>query len=369
MSGVERKRKRIAVAVGTRGELVGMAPLIKEAESRGQEVLFIHTGQHYDSMLYQDLLRDLELPEPDYFLGCGSRPYGEQIARALVKIERILSDEKPDVVLAQGNNNATVASALACVGARIPLGHVEAGVRHEYFLGDTNRRLAERVARFCFAPFKGAADNLRRDGIPSDRIILCGDTYLDAVKLYADKIRGSRAIDRLGLGEPSRSLVVVSVHTAPHRDPEFLRGFLEELQSLKNFHVAWALHPSIKEEVCRISSSHRSIRNIVLLPSMSYSDFHCLLFHSSCVITDSGVTQEEAFLYGKPCIALVNREVRGSPYPMLVRGGWIRILKGFSKLDTVLDSMLSKRRGKPDRRIFGDGEASKKILDVVCRPA
>jgi len=362
-------RKRIAVVVGTRGELVGMAPLIKEAESRGLEVLFIHTGQHYDSMLYRDLLRDLELHEPDYFLGCGSRPYGEQIARALIEIERILSDEKPDVVLAQGNNNATVASALACVGARVPLGHVEAGVRHEYFLGDTNRRLVERVARFCFAPFKEAADNLRRDGIPSDRIYLCGDTYLDAVNLYADKIRSSRAIERLGLGEQPESLVVVSLHTAPHRDPEFLKGFLEDLQSLKNFHIIWALHPSIKDEVHRISSLHRSIGNVVLLPSMGYSDFHCLLSHSTCIVTDSGVTQEEAYLYGKPCIALVNLEVRSSPYPMLVRGGWISILKDLSKLSGVLDSMLRKRRGKPDQRIFGDGKASKKILDVVCRPA
>jgi len=369
MSGVQRKLKRIAVAVGTRGELVGMAPLIKEAESRRQEVLFIHTGQHYDSMLYRDLLRDLELPEPDYFLGCGSRPYGEQIARALVKIERILLDERPDVVLAQGNNNATVASALACVGARIPLGHVEAGVRHEYFLGDTNRRLVERVARFCFAPFKEAARNLRRDGIPSDRIYLCGDTYLDAVKLYADKIRRSRAIERLELGEQPKSLVVVSVHTAPHRDPKFLRRFLEELQSLKNFHVVWALHPAIKDEVHRMSSLHRSIGNVILLPSMGYSDFHCLLSHSSCIVTDSGVTQEEAYLYGKPCVALVNREVRGSPYPMLVRAGWIEIVKDLSKLGIVLDSIFRKHWGKPDQRIFGSGKASKKLLDVVCQPA
>jgi len=360
-------RKRIAFVVGTRGELVGIAPLIKEAEMRGLEILFIHTGQHYDSMLYRNLLIDLELPQPDYSLGCGSRPYGEQIARALVKIERILLDEKPDVVLAQGNNNATVASALACVGTRIPLGHVEAGVRHEYFLGDTNRRLVERVAKYCFAPFKEAAVNLAKDGIPKDRIYLSGDTYLDALKLYSDKIRSSRIVERLGLTSRSYPLVVVSVHTAPHRKTKFLKRFLHELQSLKNRRVVWTLHPAIKDELHRISSSRRSTGDVVLTPPMRYSDFHHLLSHSTCVVTDSGITQEEAYLYGKPCIALVNREVRSSPYPMLVRGGWIRILKDLSKLGIVLDSMLRKHRGKPEQRIFGDGKASKKILDAVCR--
>jgi len=357
-----RAQKRIAIVVGTRGELVGMAPLIKEAEMRGQKILFIHTGQHYDSILYRNLLTDLELPQPDYFFGRGPRSYGKQIARALTRIERILIDEKPDVVLAQGNNNATVASALACVVTGVPFGHVEAGVRHEYFLGDTNRRLAERVARYCFAPFKQAAVNLAGDGIPTDQIYLYGDTYFDAVKLYSAKIRSSRILERLGLKSQSKPLVVVSVHTAPHRESEFLRRFLRKLQSL-DCNVVWSLHPAIKDELHRISSS-RSPGNVRMDPSIAYSDFHCLLSHSSCVVTDSGVTQEEAYLHGKPCIAIVNREVRNSPYPMLVRTGWITILRDLSRLGEVLDSAMRRRRGKPDLRIFGDGKASRRILHM-----
>ena len=357
-----RAKKRIAIVVGTRGELVGMAPLIKEAEIRHQKILFIHTGQHYDSILYRNLLSDLELPQPDYFFGRAPRHYGKQIARALMRIERILLDEKPDVVLAQGNNNATVASALACVVTRVPFGHMESGVRHEYFLGDTNRRLAERVARYCFAPFKQAAVNLASDGIPTDRIHLYGDTYLDAVKLYSAKIRSSRILERLELKSQSRPLVVVSVHTAPHREPEFLRKFLRKLQSL-NCNVVWSLHPAIKDELNRISSS-RSPGNVRLDPSIGYSDFHCLLSHSSCVVTDSGVTQEEAYLHSKPSITIVNREVRNSPYPMLVRNGWITILRDLSKLGEVLNSAMRKPRAKPNLRIFGNGKASRRILDM-----
>jgi len=357
-----RAQKKIAIVVGTRGELVGMAPLIKEAEIRDQKILFIHTGQHYDSTLYRNLLSDLELPQPDYFFGRAPEHYGKQIARALTKIERILLDEKPDVVLAQGNNNATVASALACVVTRVPFGHIEAGVRHEYFLGDTNRRLAERVARYCFAPFKQAAVNLAADGIPTGRIHLYGDTYLDAVKLYSAKIRSSRILERLGLKSQSKPLVVVSVHTAPHREPEFLRRFLRKLQSL-NCSVVWSLHPAIKDELNRISSS-RSPGNVTLDPSIGYCDFHCLLSHSSCVVTDSGVTQEEAYLHGKPCIAIVNREVRNSPYPMLVRSGWITILRDLNRLGEALDSTTRKRRAQPNLRIFGDGKAARRVLDM-----
>mgnify|MGYP001036220222 FL=1 len=354
--------KRIAVIVGTRGELIGMAPVIKEAEKRGHKTLFIHTGQHYDSVLYRNLLADLELPKPDYFFGRGPKSHGRHIARALTKIERILLDEKPDIVLAQGNNNATVASALACVVTETPLGHVEAGVRHNYFLGDTNRRLVERAARHCFAPFKEAALNLAEDGIPRDRIYLAGDTYLDAAKLYSDKIRSSRVLERLGLTGQPKPLVIVSVHTAPHREPKFLRRFLDELRSL-DCNVVWTLHPAIEKRLDRISSS-RLLGKVKLSPSVTYSDFHRLLSHSSCVITDSGVTQEEAYLHGKPCIAFVNQEVRSSPYPMLIREGWIRILNNLSKLAELLDSVMRKRLGKPDLRIFGDGKASRRILDV-----
>jgi len=188
--------RRIAVVVGTQGELIGMAPVISEIRRRGFDLLFVHTGQHYDLLLYKNLLEDLELPQPDYFLGCGSRPYGEQIAFIIERVEKIFLKEEPDVVLVQGNNNSTVGSAVACIGVGVHVGHVEAGVRHDYVLGDTNRRIVERIASFCFAPFAIAAENLRREGVDPKRIFLVGDTYIDALVHYSKKVQKSKIIIR-----------------------------------------------------------------------------------------------------------------------------------------------------------------------------
>jgi len=354
---------KVSVVVGTRGELVGMAPVIDEILRRHLQLIFVHTGQHYNRRLRGDLLRDLELPVPNYQLTCMKGGYAQQIGDMLKGIERVLTLERPDVVLVQGNNNTTVAASLASFGLGIPIGHVESGIRHEYLLGDTNRRIVERIATYRFAPFREATSNLRADGIPSATTSLVGDTYLDAFYVYLKKIQRSSIAKRIGVD--ARNLILVSVHTGFNRREEVLRMLLRQFGKMRKYSFVWVLHPGIEKRLKRLHRGQKASENILLCQPLVYTDFQKILSCAMMVMTDSGVTQEESYLSGKPCAVLVNQEIARSPYPMLVKAGWIEEVKDIRNLAAAVESLMRRRLTKVDRSIFGNGKASERILDTT----
>jgi UDP-N-acetylglucosamine 2-epimerase (non-hydrolysing) len=354
----------ICVTVGTRGEVIGMAPIVHEIKRRNLPLLFIHTGQHYDSKLRYELIRDLELPNPHYSLKCKIGTYGEQVASILENVNKILAKAKPKIVLVQGNNNSTVASTMACVGTGIPVGHVESGVRHGYRLGDNNRRIVERCADYRFAPFEEAVENLKSDGI-EEGIHLFGDTYLDAFKSFSNKIHNSASVEKLGL--IGRNYAAVTIHTGSNRAVQVLRRLLEIFNSIDDLSFVWTLHPSIEKTVQNILLRTKIVeQKVIFTPPLPYSDFQRILGSSKLVITDSGVTQMEAYLNSKPCITLVNEEIRLSPYPMLVKDGWIKTISNLSELPDAISSSLNADRGRHNISTFGDGHSSRKIVDLIA---
>src|SRR6476619_3768521 len=177
----QNRRQRVITVLGTRPEIIKCSPVIPLLEAQCEHLL-IHTGQHYDDNMDASFFRELGLLAPDHALGVGSAGHGAQLARMLLGIEPILLEQRPDWVLVQGDTNSTLAGALAATKLGIPVAHLEAGCRsfNRAMPEEINRVLVDHIAALCLAPDELAAQNLRAEGVPDERIVLVGSTGVDA---------------------------------------------------------------------------------------------------------------------------------------------------------------------------------------------
>src|SRR6266571_1624343 len=284
----------ICVVVGTRPEIVKMAPVIHELKSRKIDFVIMHSGQHYDHELSEIFFDELDLPSPDIDLETGGGTQAEQTATALVRLESALRKLSPDLVLVEGDTNTVLAAALAAAKMGISVGHVEAGLR-SYDLRmpeEHNRRLTDHLSSYLFAPTKRAVDTLTRESCWG-KIILTGNTIIDACLLY-----GKRAHERTSIlnSLPSQDFALATIHRAENvDDPHVLRQFLQ-LFSECPIPVVCAIHPRTSKRLQAMGLDHvrTNPNNVTLIPPQGYLDFLALLMRCQFVLTDSGGIQEEA---------------------------------------------------------------------------
>jgi len=210
---------KVVSVVGARPQFIKAAPMGKALRAAGHTEILVHTGQHYDDEMSAVFFRDLEIPEPNYNLGVGSGPHGWQTGQMLIRIEEVLLAEKPDWVLVYGDTNSTLAGALAAVKLRIPLAHVEAGLRsfNREMPEEHNRVLTDHCSDLLFCPTQTAVDNLAREGI-TQGVHLVGDTMYDAVLQFAEVARQrSTILQDLEL-EP-KGYLLATVHRPYNTDP------------------------------------------------------------------------------------------------------------------------------------------------------
>ena len=176
-------QKLFCIALGTRPEIIKMAPLVWECEKRGLNHFILHTGQHYSDEMDAVFFRTLNLPEPLYNIHAGSGSHAEQTAKILIEAEKIFLKERPGIVLVQGDTNSTLAVSLAAVKLGIPVGHVEAGLRcgDMFMPEEINRKLTDHISSYLFAPTQKSFDNLQKEGIDSKKIFITGNTIVDAI--------------------------------------------------------------------------------------------------------------------------------------------------------------------------------------------
>jgi len=341
-----------------------MAPIIHECEKRDIDLYLLHTGQHYSDSLSSQFFDDMDLREPDMNLNIGSGTHSEQTAKALIGIEKALVKEKPDVVLVQGDTNAVLSAALAAAKLGIPVGHVEAGLR-SYDIRmpeEHNRRLTDHVSSYLFAPTQKSADILKNEQVWGE-IFITGNTVIDALESRLPKIQNRKTVaDELGLDD----FVLLTMHRAENvDDKEILAGLLSGIYSLKT-NIIFAAHP---RTIARLNefglmTEVKANDQIHLVEPPGYLDFISLMKKCKYILTDSGGIQEEA------TAPSINKSVfvlrTSTERPESVDSGHATVV-GVSP-DTfpkMITSTLETNKEKQRKCPYGDGKASKKIVDAI----
>jgi len=360
---------KIAFVIGTRPEIIKMSPLIDEVKHRGIDYILVHTGQHYDHEMSQQFFMDLDLEKPHYNIGVGSGAHGEQTSMMISRIEEVLLEEKPDIVLVEGDTNAVLAGALVAAKLHIPVGHVEAGLRSydKTMPEDINRMVADVCTQLFFVPTNTAATNLLFEGVNPKNIFITGNTVVDACQR---NLKIARKNSDLALKIDSGAKVLtLTLHRAENVDhSQRLGQIVNSLLELEDLTIIFPVHPRTTKNLQEFGLYEKleEAPHIQIIKPMGYLEFLLLMSESQMVMTDSGGIQEEAITLNLPCITLRYNTER----PETVQAGG-NILVGTSQ-EKIVNSVRNilgdedlYRTMKEAPNPYGDGNASIKIVDTI----
>lgn len=362
---------KILIIAGTRPELIKLSPLIKLIQKEREfEFLFIFSGQHYDYNLFMKFLIDLELPAPNFNIKVGSGTHGYQVGTIVCEIEKIVQEFNPDVVIAEGDTNTVLASALATRKLNKCFMHLEAGIRSfdEKMPEEINRIITGVCSMFHLAPTEQAAINLLYEGTLPEKIFVVGNTIVDAVyevkKMVSSK---SQILNSLNFDKTS-PLVLVTLHRPSNVDNvEKIKSIVHTLTSLNNFNFIFPIHPRTRKNLETFGLLEKLIEqsHILVIDPVGYLDMIEILSNSLCILTDSGGIQEEACILRIPCLTLRNNTERPETIDfganMLVGNNMQKLVYELNKIEA--DPKYLK--GKSDANPFGDGRASHRIIKVI----
>lgn len=351
----------LCIVVGTRPEIIKMSPVIRAGLAEGRRFHVVHTGQHYSHAMDAVFFDDLDLPAPDVNLGVGSGSHGAQTGRMLVELETTIQDLDASAVVVQGDTNTVAAGSLAAAKLRVPVCHVEAGLRsyERSMPEELNRVVADHLSDRLFAPTEGAAANLAREGL-DENVVVTGNTVVDAVQSHISMARKrSSVLDDLGLA-PKAFLLLTAHRPENVDDSSRLRSLLSGVDRASaelGFPVVFPIHPRtlarIEHEGVEVPPSIRTIDPV------GYFDFLVLIDEAVLVMTDSGGIQEEACVLGVPLVTLRDNTER----PEAVEVG-ASMLVGVEpeQIVTGVHSMVG-RSGWSNP--FGDGSAGVSIAQIL----
>jgi len=386
---------KIAIVLGTRPEIIKMASVIDEISSRGHELVLIHTGQHYDHEMSDQFFEELELPIPDYNIGVGSGSHGEQTGRMMDGIEKVLKDDKVDILLVQGDTNAVLAGALVASKLHIPVGHVESGLRSydNTMPEEINRKAADVCSMFYFVPTEQSAINLSLEGISRDQIYITGNTIVDAcfrnLEIAKKNLNMSEVLTNENIQDSINKNIQVSanenindlinldniltltMHRAENVDNrQRMIDVVNALSELRDLNIIFPIHPRTKKQLQEFGlyEKLRDLNHIHIIKPLGYLDFLLLLSKSLLILTDSGGLQEEAITLNIPALTLRYNTER----PETVTAGG-NILLGCEKenivktANKILNDNDFYSKMASAQNPYGDGTSGKQILDIIER--
>jgi UDP-N-acetylglucosamine 2-epimerase (non-hydrolysing) len=360
---IKKKSITVAVVVGTRPEIIKLAPVITALQKRDVELLLIHTNQHWSGDMDQVFFEELGLPQPDYNLNITQDPHPNQIGSIILKIDPVIRKEKPDLVIVQGDTNTVVGAALASEKCGVPVAHVEAGLRSwdRTMPEESNRVLTDHLSSLHFAVTDVQRQNLTGEGIKASSIHVVGNTVVDALKGIISNADASSVWSAIG-GRPPNGWLLATCHRAGNVDQVQplceLMACLEKASALTGLPVLWPIHPRAFK---RINEFKIPVPGCVkVVPPVGYSIFSALMSGAKCILTDSGGVQEEACALGVPCITL--RENTERPETVDV-GANVLVGRDIRRLENALDPII---RGEKRDWVnpFGDGTSGRQIVDV-----
>lgn len=343
-----------------------MAPVLHALEKRASDRTLIHSRQHYSPSLDSVFFQELRLPQPDYSLEIGMEQGGHsrQIGGILIRIEPVLEEERPDVVLVQGDTNTVAAAALAASKLGIPVGHVEAGLRSydRTMPEETNRIVTDHLSDFLFAVTPLQREILLKEGIAREKIHVVGNTVTDALMRHLHLARRSLILDNLKL-DPGGYFLFTAHRSAnvDYRTPlEEVAALLSALQKEFGLPILWPIHPRALK--CLKQFGIHLPPGVIVCDPLGYLDFVRLEAEAKLIVTDSGGVQEEACILGVPCITI--RENTERPETIEV-GANVLVGRDPQKLIQAAERFCSTPREWQNP--FGDGTTAEKILDIVNR--
>lgn len=357
-------RATIVSVVGTRPNFMKVAPVAAALDARPDEFrhVLVHTGQHYDDGLSQVFLDEFGLGEPDYLLGVGSGSHAAQTARIMERLEPVLLEIWPDLVLVPGDVNSTLAAALVASKLGLPLGHVEAGLRSfdRTMPEEINRVIVDQLADLLFVHSPEAETNLLAEGRPVGAIHDVGNTMIDTLLAMWDRVTCADAPAAHGL--VPRAYVVVTLHRPALVDGPLLREVMRALERLaRQLTVVFPAHPRTRSRIREQGLEPRR-REVRLLEPLGYVEFLSLVEHAAAVVTDSGGLQEEATFLGIPCFTLRDTTER----PVTCRLGTNTLLglrpERIAEIPERLAGGHSREGRIPPR---WDGRAAERLVEVL----
>ena len=347
---------KILSVVGTRPEFIQAMPVGRAIRTDHQEIL-VHTGQHYDYLMYQKFFDELDIPTPDYNLNSGSGSQNQQVVKIMLGMEEVVLKEKPDLVIVRGDTNSTLASALVTSKLNIPFAHIEAGER------SFNRRMPEEINRLvvdCLADLhlcasQAAEKNLAAEGI-KDSVHWVGDVMLDALLFSLPVARArSNILEKLHISPQHYGLA--TIHRAMNTDePQRLRKILDAF-NLVSETIILPIHPRTRKVLSKINVNLEN--HIHIIEPVGYFDMLVLEENARLIATDSGGVQREAYYLGIPCLTL-----RGeTEWVATIETGWNKLVGADQKL--IQNNWFSFIPPADHPPIYGDGTAAQHIAKLI----
>lgn len=362
-------RMKTMVVVGARPNFMKAAPIIDRMKRYDDflEPILVHTGQHYDRKLSQLFFDDLKLPKPDIFLGVGSGSHAVQTAKIMIEFEKIVIENRPDIVVVMGDVNSTIACALVAAKCHIPIAHVEAGLR-SFDMGmpeEINRVLTDRISDYLFVTETSGYQNLIKEGAEQDRIFFVGNVMIDSLLAHL-KIAEERPI-LAELGLESKKFALLTLHRPDNVDDQkTLTQIVEALDIVsQKMPIIFPCHPRTRLNIDKFNlGSYFDEARLRLIESTGYLDFLKLQSAAAMVLTDSGGVQEETTILNIPCLTLRKNTER----PVTITEGTNILVGPYpEKIVAAAENVLNGNVKSGSIPKYWDGRAAERIVEIFLK--
>ena len=348
---------KVLSLVGARPQIIKEAVLHEAFKVRGVQEVLVHSGQHYDYNMSDVFFEVLNIREPDHNLNVGSGKHGEMTGKIMIEFEKIVEKERPDMIVVYGDTNTTLAGAIVGAKLKIPVAHVEAGVRQhpKDMPEEINRVLTDHVSKLLFCPSQLAVENLKKEGI-TDGVHFVGDVMYDLYKKMEKHFKYD-CLESLNLRE--NEYVVLTLHRDFNVDrKEILEKILSALAKVaEKFKVVFPIHPRTRNRVKEFSLQDH-LKNMIVVEPLDYLNLMGLVKKCHKVITDSGGLQKEAYFAGKRAIVLMP----DTGWRELVEVGWNKL----ASADELLDLILEDEEVPYPANLYGNGDSAERIVEIIA---
>ena len=370
-------KKKIMLVAGARPNFVKIAPLLHELNKYKKHfsTVLVHTGQHYDFKMSEIFFRDLNIPKPDIHLNVGSGSHASQTAKIMTAFEKVVLKEKPDVVVVVGDVNSTVACSLVASKLNIKVAHVEAGLRSfdRTMPEEINRIVTDSLSDYLFVSEQSGRINLKKEGIPGDKVFFVGNVMIDTLLSNRDKIEKSSILENLfpkKTPSPAQPLpyAVLTLHRPGNVDSKQalaeIYTILKKVSGLIN--IIYPIHPRTKKmiQVHSYLQKFERLKNLTMVEPLGYIDFIKLVSAAAFVLTDSGGIQEETTVLGIPCLTMRTNTER----PITIKRGTNHLVgrdvNNIVKQTTLILTGKAKKGAVPER---WDGKSAERIISILLK--